>query len=295
MVGVRLELIRIHRRRRRHFPSGKRLPAFSHPVGVGFLRRLVHLFVGGGAGQFGVDALGDAGQFRNRIESLRRSPRLDPGAAPVGADQADRNVEFLEELATEEESGGGERRDIVRSHRLPGDLEIGPGQSRPAIRAHLGNADERKVRLRRNLVAVIVTEPGISAPERELHIRLPAAKPNFAHQNIGDRKFILFAGDLERAVLAALLHWGEFHHPLAVFPGFCTYALPGKTDRDLLAGSGFPPYRNLHAALKHRVVGKNRRKFHFRFRRKCESRTCENWKQPFEFIHLSHLTPGLRV
>ena len=58
--------------------------------------------------QLGIDVACDARQFRHRIEALRRGPRLDPGAAPVGADQTDRNVEFLEKFTAEEEAGGGE-------------------------------------------------------------------------------------------------------------------------------------------------------------------------------------------
>ena len=146
-------------------------------------------------------------------QPFRRSPRLDPGAAPVGVHEADRHPGLLENLSGKIETRRRESRDRRRRTHLPRRVSHSVGLRSVGLGSpNLDVPDFGKVRGlhvigRRNL------------PHCPLHVRLPAADPDVAHDDVLQSDAVL-AGDGHLQILA-LLERRQFHFPRAIRVGFC--------------------------------------------------------------------------
>ena len=115
LTGVAGEQFGGEGRRLRQFSAGDGGGIeFYQPVGIERVDLGGRGFVFRGAGKFGVDLVSDIGKFRNAVESDWRRPGFDAGAAPIGAEQPDRYIEFALQVGSEEERRRGKFRCIGR-------------------------------------------------------------------------------------------------------------------------------------------------------------------------------------
>ena len=182
-------------------------------------------------------------------------PGLDGTSAPVGFDDADRNLQHaLEVLGEEIGRGAGVcnrlglvdfpsfgRYGVLRSgHGLAGDLDHADR------RGGLGVDDE-----------IFAALGGLAAIpfDRHLHVGLAGAEPDFADQDIVDRQFLSVGND--DVVGTACGRGGDAGKPFARFgigldgdlgPG------PAGTDGDFLAGSRRAPEGGVGLLLQDHVV-----------------------------------------
>lgn len=269
MAPERLLLGRESGRLRRLFALRDRVLVGGEPVAVIRDDLVADFLMGLRAGNLRIHASGDVCDLGNRIEPLRRRPRFNPGSAPVGAEDADRHVELLQQLAAEEEGRGAGSFEFGSRHRLIPFDRLLFGRGRAPLARHVRKAQQRQVRAVGNLLAgavrVAVAVVFSAAPERHLHIGLAAGDPDFTDEDVFGVHAVCRARGLERAVLLAGGEGRELHHPLAVVSGGGRLRLIGELHRDAFAGGGEAPDRDFHIALQNRVVRKDRREFDFRF------------------------------
>ena len=117
----------------------------------------------------------------------------------------------------------------------------------------LGHGEEPELRvIRRGDLVFAVKGVG----DAHLHVGLPGADPDVAHQHIGELDgFGAGDGELERA---AGFERSDFGGPFAVRIGGGGGGFAVHADRHLLARLGPAPDRVFHVALEHHVVGKQR-------------------------------------
>ena len=122
----------------------------------------------------------------HRLEFLPGDPCGDVGAAPGRGDQADRNIEVLQQLPAEKVAAGRKVRRRLRIADLP--AETGLVRQRPLRRQPAGQhgvvkPDSRIIRMPELLFGIQGPEKRILRKNRHLHIGLAGAHPDFADQD----------------------------------------------------------------------------------------------------------------
>ena len=134
-------------------------------------------------------------------------------------------------------------------------------------------------------------------PHRHGHIALPAAKPHFTNQDIGDFLDVLRARCHQLARFARHRERRKTHHPLALHIRRRRHALPAKRHLHLLADAGRAPHRHRASLLEHQAIVKNSGQFHVGRhgkRQQCNTREdqtrlydCHHFRIPFSLIALT--------
>src|SRR4051812_30496597 len=91
--------------------------------------------------------------------------------------------------------------------------------------------------------------------EREFHVRLAGAEPDFADEKVVDGEMV-FAFDLELYGRAGM-KGTERDAPIAFGVGLGFLRLAGERDRDVFTGIGEAPDGHGHLALEHGVLGED--------------------------------------
>ena len=110
-------------------------------------------------------------------------------------------------------------------------------------------SEQMNLRIRRTGDVVFRLE---RAAEGKLHVRLSAANPDFAHQNVLQFDFV-FAFD-NQTVRAASVLPRQFHDPFAALRGRGN-ACAAKGHGHFFALIGPTPDRRAHSPLKNHVIG----------------------------------------
>ena len=169
-------------------------------------------------------------------------------------DQADGNIEILEQLAAEEVAGRRETADRLRAALDPAAVEVVLRRGTAAG----GNADQADLGIIGR--GDFFLGPA-DAADRHLHVRLARTDPNLADEHVFQRDRVL-AGDGERMGTADR-HGIEFDNPLArLGVGRGGLALIADFHRDLLALIGPTPDGHGNVALQDGVVGEHGRQPH---------------------------------
>ena len=199
----------------------------------------------------------DFDRFRNFVPTGVRNPAVDVRAAPVGVDEADRNVQLFVETNREVETASG-------AVFLDAVLADAPTVRREVLLFFGLNDVMRAVEANE---AVIAVDFGFGAGEarlaprveRLLHVRLAAADPNFADENVREGDFV-FAFDDEVARFERRRLRREINFPSAVFSGGRFRGRSGESNGNLFAGVGPTPNADRFVALENGGVAEALRK-----------------------------------
>ena len=196
-------------------------------------------------------------KVRHGVECLGAGPGLGHRAAPVGLNQADRDMNFLLQIPPKKVADGSEAVPTALSDGLRGTnapIAFGRIDRHSATRA--GSGDIRNLKQtdvgiirRRDFCGGIV-----DIADAEFHVGLPGTNPDIANKNIFERDSFRPA-DIQR-IRAACLERADFRQPLAI----CASNGPGfpAVEKN---GHDFPRRRPTpdgigYAALKHHVIRK---------------------------------------
>ena len=195
---------------------------------------------------------GNTGAFHGR----HGHPRLDAAAAPGIHDDAHRHAKTARQLLREQIRHGRCICILLTVSKLPNIRNIFQFHMH-RIGSHIQHADARSIFLRLHQVRpesfhFLEAE----AAHRHLHVRLPAADPDFPEHHVGYRQVFLAGANGDR-IRAAGRAGGQRHPPSAVVghPGLDGGAVPGTLDRDGLARFPPAPHGSGGLLLKDHVVG----------------------------------------
>ena len=169
-------------------------------------------------------------------------------AADRAEHEADGHFEFLVQADAEGKKERAERTGGLRRGHLPG-------------AAGTDVADLRQRFLREVGEDVVVL--GVAA-DAAVHVRLAGADPDFADEHVLNRERVR-ALDRERERVTGLERI-ELHAPFALVVGLRRFGLAGNGDGDFFARRGGAPDRRGDVALKHHVIGDDRRQLDVRAR-----------------------------
>ena len=207
---------------------------------------------------FGVRAsfeelLTDFDRFRNFVPTGVGNPAVNVGTAPVGVDEPDRDVQFfvepngemetagcaifLDAVFTNAPAGGGEiflffnRDDVIRAIEpdegiIAGKFLVGTGETRLPPRV-----------------------------KRHFHVRLAAANPDFADENIGEGKGV-FPFDNKIAPFKGSRLRREEDLPISGFASGRGRGRSSKLNGYFFTGVGPTPNANRHIALENSAIAK---------------------------------------